>query len=220
MMKKIKTRLIVVRHGQTEWNAVDRFQGYVDTNLSNLGHKQASALADRLQGYSISTIYSSDLQRALQTAQPIAKRLGLPIISDARLRERNMGIFQGLTFAEIKKKFPTEHKKFMTWDPDYVIPDGESSRQKFERTIACFDEIAEYESGNEILVVSHGGTIDALFRYALGLSLSQPRKYKNFNASINRFYRTEDTWMLATWGEVSHLIDHALPVSQSNNATL
>lgn len=220
MKKKIKTRLIVVRHGQTEWNAVDRFQGYLDTKLSEMGRKQAAALADRLQNGNISAIYSSDLQRAMQTAQPIAQKLQLPIKVDQRLRERNMGIFQGLTFAEISEKFPQEHANFMTWDPDYIIPEGESSRQKYERTISCFDEIALAESGKDVLVVSHGGTIDALFRHALGLSLSQPRKYKNFNASINRFYRTEDTWMLATWGEVSHLIDHGIPISQSQNASL
>ncbi|KAA3616128.1 MAG: histidine phosphatase family protein [Calditrichaeota bacterium] len=220
MENKIKTQLIVVRHGQTEWNAVDRFQGHLDTNLSDLGEKQAKALASRIKDFQVEAIYSSDLKRAHSTAKPIAEKLELSITTDERLRERHMGIFQGLTFAEIAQKFPSDYKKFMTWDPDYIIPQGESARQKHDRTMACFNEIADDNLGKEILVVSHGGTIDALFRHALELKLSQPRKYKNFNASINRFFRLDDTWMLATWGEISHMLDHGLPISQSKNASL
>ncbi|MCB9501307.1 MAG: histidine phosphatase family protein [Deferribacteres bacterium] len=220
MDKSIKTQVLIIRHGQTEWNAVDRFQGHLDTNLSELGKKQAEAVAKRVKDFPITAIYSSDLKRARQTAQPIANKFNLSVQLDKDLRERHMGIFQGLTFAEIKEKHPDDYQKFMTWDPDYIIPQGESSRQKYDRSIACFTAIADRHPGEQILIVSHGGTIDALFRHALGLTLSQPRKYKNFNASINRFYRTKDSWMLATWGEVSHMIDSGLPISQSKNASL
>ncbi len=203
------TELIVIRHGQTTWNITNRFQGHLDIDLSELGKKQAERIADHLASEPIDVLYSSDLKRALDTALPLAQLKSLDVRTDTRLRERHMGIFQGYTFEQIREKFPEEYEKFMTWDPDYVMPDGESSREKYRRSIAFFEEIAAAHQGGTVAVITHGGVLDALLRFILGIPLSTPRRYKNYNASINRIIIDNRGWFLGTWGEVLHLRDLA-----------
>ncbi|HHL72987.1 MAG TPA: histidine phosphatase family protein [Bacteroidetes bacterium] len=205
MQNETTTELIVIRHGQSAWNISNRFQGHIDTELSDEGRQQAVKVAEHLAAEPIEAIYSSDLRRAMETAKPLAQKKGLPVQADTSLRERNMGIFQGLTFRDIAEKFPQEYEKFMTWDPDYLIPEGESSRQKYERTVACFQKIARENAGRTVAVFTHGGVIDALLRFILGIPLSTPRRYKNYNASINRIIIDERGWFLGTWGEILHL---------------
>ena len=199
------TELIIVRHGETEWNLDGRMQGHSDSNLTPLGLRQAEAIAARLVHEKIDAIYASDLGRAMKTAEAVSKANGLAIVPDSRLRERNMGIFQGLTFDEIRQRFPEEYQQFATRRPDYVIPDGESMQQCHDRVIAGLQAIADRHPGGRVVVVTHGGPLSAVFRHTMGLPVNAPRHWSLFNASINRFEVQETRWQLAVWGDLTHL---------------
>ena len=139
------------------------------------------------------------------TAERIAARTGHEIITDPRLRERHLGLFQGLTREEAREKHPQDSDKLDSGDPDYKIPGGESARERYERMVACIEEIAAHHPGERIVIVSHGGALRSLFYRTVGIPLSAPRAFKLFHASINRFYFENGQWKLATWGDISHL---------------
>ncbi len=199
------TGLIILRHGETVWNREDRYQGHLDSPLTPLGLEQACALAARLAASRCSALYSSDLGRARHTAEIIADKTGQRLQLDPRLRERHLGIFQGLVQSEIERKFPDDYRLFKSGDPDYVVPGGESSRQRFACAIACFEELASRHGGEQIAVVTHGGVLSALFRHTLGIPLGAPRRFARSNATWNLFTCQRKTWFLETWGDVSHL---------------
>ena len=202
-----RTQLIIVRHGQTQWNLKLIRQGHLDSPLTEMGLAQAKALGDRLARETFSALYSSDLGRAVQTAQMIAAATGHEIVTDPRLRERHLGIFQGLNGDELKEKYPEEYRLHRTMGPSYVIPGGESMRQQVERNVAYFNEIAEKHLGETIVVVTHGGVLSGFFRHALSIPLEAPRRFEFTNASLNVFTYEAGSWMLRTWGDVSHLSD-------------
>ena len=198
-------QLIVVRHGETEWNLESRRQGFLDSPLTAKGIAQGGALAQRLANDGFTSLYSSDLGRAYQTAKLISDSTGHAILVDERLRERNLGIFQGLRSDEIQKAYPEEYRQHRTRGPDYVIPRGESARQQVQRNISCLEEIAQKHLGEVIVVVTHGGGLNALFRHTLSIPLEAPRRFEFMNASINVFFYEKGYWMLQTWGDISHL---------------
>ncbi|MGH7772469.1 MAG: histidine phosphatase family protein [Candidatus Binatia bacterium] len=200
-----RTHLIVVRHGETTWNAEGRWQGHLDSPLTTGGMKQAQALAKRLMNQCFSALYTSDLGRAYQTAQIIAATTGHGLVSDERLRERHLGIFQGLRSEEIKTVYPEEYQVYTSRDPDHAIPGGESLRQQVERNIGCLEELARRHLGESIVVVTHGGVLGGLFRHTLSIPFQAPRRFEFMNASFNVFTYGERYWTVQTWGDVSHL---------------
>ncbi|CAG1000212.1 partial putative phosphoglycerate mutase, partial [Anaerolineae bacterium] len=131
------TMLCVIRHGETSWNSEGRIQGQTDVPLSTVGRAQARAVAALLVGRNFDALYSSDLQRVVHTAQPAARALGLPVRIDPRLRERHYGIFETLTYADAKIRFPEEYARFKAHDPEFDFRSGESLRAFFERSVAC-----------------------------------------------------------------------------------
>ena len=167
-----QTKLILIRNGETNHNAAGKFQGHLDSQLSERGRQQAAAVAKRLANVAFAALYSSDLKRAIQTAQPMVRETGHALIADARLRERGFGIFQNHSLHEIQEKYPKEYARFSLRDPGYIIPQGESSNQLTERTMAVFEEIAKRHAGECVVIVTHGGPIGALLRYTLNLSYS------------------------------------------------
>jgi 2,3-bisphosphoglycerate-dependent phosphoglycerate mutase len=173
--------------------------------LWNFSLKQAHALADGLLGRGIEVLYSSDLGRALQTAEIIGAKLNLSINVDPRLRERHLGSMQGLTKEEFQRRCPEEWAAFDTGDPDYVFPGGESARQRYERSVACVEELAQRHPKDNVLVVTHGGVLNGLFYKAIDIPLFKPRRFSLFNAAINSFSVKNDSWRVDTWGETSHL---------------
>jgi 2,3-bisphosphoglycerate-dependent phosphoglycerate mutase len=203
----MNTILYAVRHGETEWNSVEKQQGHLNSPLTENGIRQAQLLADGLAKKNIDILFSSDLGRALQTAEIIAKRLSLDIYTDSRLRERHLGIMQSLTRKEFEERYPAEALKFNSNDPDYVLPGGESSRQLFNRCIECAEEIAGNNAGKNVLMVGHGGVLKSFFHKATNTPLAEPRLYSLFNASINSFSISNGQWRLDTWGEIAHLQD-------------
>jgi probable phosphoglycerate mutase len=200
-----RSRVILLRHGETTWNVEGRYQGHLDSPLTPRGESQADALARRLTGVKFAALYSSDLGRARQTAGIIAQSTGDEIRPDPRLREQNLGIFQGLLKSEIKQKLADEYRLFKTAGPDHAMPGGESARKSAERSLACLEELARRHSGETIVAVAHGGTISALLRHTLGIPLGTPRRFERFNASWNVFTWDDGKWRLETWGDVSHL---------------
>ena len=201
-----------MRHGETLWNEEGLIQGHLDTDLSPTGIRQAKAIAEKLVVDKIAAIYSSDLKRSYETAEYLAARTGHKVITDSRLRERSLGIFEGLSMEEVKRKYPHEFNLYKTAGPDYVVPGGESRRQQFERAIDCIKNIAECHIGERIVIVTHGGVLNGLFRYVLDIPISVPTRFKLFNASINNFFVEKGTWLLGTWGDVSHLRDIGVTV--------
>lgn len=200
-----ETTLIVIRHGETEWNRERRMQGTTDTRLSDLGRAQAQALGLRLAGHGFTALYSSDLSRARDTARAIAEHTGRTVLTDPRLQERRFGIFEGLVAAEIKARYPEEHARFASRDPDYEVPGGESAGAFTVRCLGCLSEIAGRHPGNEVVVVTHGLVLDSLYRAAHGLGHGEPRPVPLINASVNLFGYGASAWRMVLWGDVSHL---------------
>ncbi|KAI3452050.1 hypothetical protein Pfo_008715 [Paulownia fortunei] len=198
--------IIVIRHGETEWNADHRIQGHLDVDLNGVGRQQAVAVADRLSREpKISAVYSSDLKRAFDTAEIIAKSCRvLEVTKDPDLRERHLGDLQGVVFHETAKVNPEAHKAFVSNRDDQEIPGGgESFNQLYERCTLALQRIAKKHRGERVVVVSHGGTIRALHRRA---SPHRRSTGKVLNTSVNVFHLSdEDEWSIKSWGDVSHL---------------
>jgi probable phosphoglycerate mutase len=201
-----RTQIIIVRHGQTQWNLKLVRQGHLDSPLTDRGIAQAQALAQRLAQEKFTALYSSDLGRAVQTAQIIAHATGHVVITDERLRERHLGIFQGLSGDEIRNRFPEEYRFHRTVGPTYVIPGGESVEQQVVRNMAYLNELGEKHIRETIVVVTHGGVLSGLFRHTFSIPYNAPRRFDFTNAGLNVFAYEQGNWFLQTWGDVSHLL--------------
>jgi len=203
------TRLCIVRHGETACNAEHRVQGQLDVPLNAVGQAQARAAAKVLAQEKFDAIYSSDLSRARQTAAPTAELLSMEVAIDPALRERHYGIFERLTYAEVKEKFPEDYARFHARDPDYDFRTGESLRDFSARSVAVVSRIARECEGKSVLVFTHGGVLDYLYRFITGLSLSAERDFGIPNAGLNRVALVADRWQIRAWADVAHL-DRAL----------
>ena len=176
------TRVLAIRHGETAWNAESRVQGQLDIPLNATGRWQAHRLALALAEEGIAALYSSDLLRAVQTAQALAAGSGRAIDTDPGLRERGFGVFEGLTYAEIQQRYPLPSERWRKRDPDFSAPGGETLRDFFDRSVATVTRLAAAHPGQTIAVVSHGGVLDALYRAALRIALDAPRSWQLGNA--------------------------------------
>ncbi|MBN2350978.1 MAG: histidine phosphatase family protein [Spirochaetales bacterium] len=200
------TIFIAVRHGETEWNKIGKQQGHLDSPLTPLGRKQAEALAAGLRAHRIDAFYASDLGRARETADVISRAIGLPYETDARLRERNLGIIQGFTSAEFAVHHAAELARFKGGDPDFRLSEGESERERFLRHTACLEDLAGRNPGRTVLIVTHGGALRSFMDRTLGIPLGAKRSYALPNAAINVFtIAAGNEWRLETWGGTAHL---------------
>ncbi|XP_021714263.1 phosphoglycerate mutase-like protein 4 [Chenopodium quinoa] len=198
------TEIIVVRHGETEWNALGKMQGQTDTDLNEVGRRQAVMVAERLsRDPNISAIYSSDLKRALKTAETIASRCGLEVVEDKDLRERHIGDLQGLTIIESPKINPVAFEALRSPRNDQEIPGGGESRdQLIRRCTSSMQRIAEKHRGARVVVVTHGAVIDKLYKRAIPGGTAG----RLWNTSINIFQLSEgDKWSIKLWNDKSHL---------------
>lgn len=199
------TDIVFVRHGETSWNSSSRIQGHLDSGLTRMGIAQGRAVARTLSTETFDAIYSSDLGRAMQTAELIGESLGLKVIPDRRLREKCYGVVQGLTREEFEARYPEGFAAYRGGDPDYAVPEGESQLQVHTRAVECANELAERHAGQRIILVTHGGILTCLFQHVIGLDVSSRRHFSLLNASINRFTCTAGHWRMVSWGETSHL---------------
>lgn len=198
-------KLIVVRHGETEWNVQGREMGQLDSPLTARGIQQAKALAVRLRPVGMHLLYSSDLGRALHTAALIAASCGVEFISDVALRERHMGILQGLTPAEMASQHPEVYAEYRRSPHTYEIPEGESGQQRLERSVKVLTEIALRHPAQTVAVVTHGGFLMGFFEHVLGMAPGNGWRFKKQNAAYNCFEFTNERWSLVTWNDTSHL---------------
>ena len=197
-------RILLIRHGQTDWNVEGRWQGHLDPPLNATGIKQAEALAEYLRGRAITAVYSSDLSRARMTAGRIAEALGLTVQEDQRWRELNLGVFQGLTTSEINGKYPEESRQLRENYLDYAAPQGETRRAMQERALAAYEDILAHEAGAETVVVSHGGTIRVVLLKFFGGEMLHRSVH---NTSISTIETDGTTQRLVEAAVTPHLID-------------
>lgn len=199
------TRICIIRHGETDWNVEKRIQGHVDIPLNANGQVQAGAAAAGLADQAFSAAYSSDLERAWQTAAVAARATGLMVQAARGLRERHYGILQGLTSAEILQRSPRVHARYVGRDVDYDFETGEALASFADRVVATIDSLARRHSGQSLLLVSHGGVLDICYRRATGRGLSAPRDFSIPNAALNWFEIDPAGWRLLAWADRRHL---------------
>ena len=205
------TRLIAVRHGETAWNVDTRLQGHLDIALNDKGLWQARRLAQALAHEPIAAVYSSDLARAWQTAQEIARGHALPVHPEPRLRERAFGHFEGRTFVDIERELPEQADRWRRRDPEFAPAGGGENLLEFRaRVTQAVAELADRHPGELLLLVAHGGVMDLLYRAATRQELQAPRTWQLGNAGINRMLWTEQGLTLVGWADVAHLDDDSL----------
>ena len=199
------TKFTIVRHGETEWNKTLQLQGHKDSPLTKKGIAQAELLAETIKSRKFDNLITSDLGRAIHTAQIINKNLKLSIIIDRNLRERAFGIMEGLTREEVKAKYKDAFEGYTNRVSSYEIPDGESLVEFNKRVIEAFQQIARNYKGKSILMVAHGGILDCLIRKIFNMELSSNRPFTLYNTSVNSISIEGDRWILEEWGNTDHL---------------
>ena len=199
------TTLVLVRHGETAWNVEGRIQGHLDVPLNEIGLAQAAAVGRRFRPERFDAIYSSDLIRAFRTASPIVANPEVDIIRDQRLRERNLGVLQGLTGDEGKRTQPDAWKAFKSREADLPLEGGESLGTFSKRVVGFVESMLDRHAGGRLLVVAHGGALDAAYRHASSMPLAAVRDFPIYNASVNVISHDGRRWKIESWGDISHL---------------
>jgi broad specificity phosphatase PhoE len=204
------TRVLLIRHGQSEGNAAGRFGGHSATPLSPRGRLQAEATAQALSSENLTAIYSSDLTRAVETAMPLARLTGLDVEQTEAFRERNIGVMEGLTFEEAAAQHPEQYAALIRRDFDHVLLGGESYRQRLDHTSHQLDQAIEQHTGGRICVFSHTGTICILALHLMG-ALDAPELrpvwIATANCGITRFeLRTDGFVRVLAVNDTRHLV--------------
>ena len=201
------TRILAIRHGETAWNVDGRIQGQLDVPLNEMGRWQVHRLALAVADDDLAAVYSSDLLRALETAQAVSRGCGLRVVTDVGLRERGFGEFEGLSHTEINTRWPEMGERWRRRDPTFGAPGGETLTEFFERSIATATRLAAQHAGQTIALVAHGGVMDCLYRAASRVALDAPRSWQLGNAAINRLLYTPQGFTLVGWSDTYHLDD-------------
>lgn len=199
------TRLCVIRHGETDWNAEKRIQGHTDVPLNATGRRQALAMAYTAAHQRFDALYSSDLARAVETAHALALREDQSVTPLPALRERHFGVFQGLTVNEAASLHPAAHACYLARDPHYDFVSGESLAAFAERVDTVLDRLARCHTGQTVAVVTHSGVLDVLYRRATGRALSAPRDFEIPNCALNWFTFDGHAWRLDAWADRHYL---------------
>lgn len=195
-------KVLLIRHGQTDYNREHRLQGVMQNPLNQRGRDQAACVARYLKGVSIDALYTSPILRALETAETIGKQIGLAPRSDERLREIEFGIFEGLTFAEVERRFPVAHRNWSTGYLAYKAPQGESRQDVQRRMRAAWDDLTVSSDHKSIALVSHGSAI-AIF---LGSIYAMLPDKSITNTSITTLKRREAIWEIVGFAQTPHMV--------------
>jgi broad specificity phosphatase PhoE len=206
----LNTQVLLIRHGQSEGNAEKRFGGHTATPLSPLVLRQAEATAAAIAGESINAIYSSDLLRATETAQPLSLITKLDVHQTGAFRERSVGVMEGLTFQEAAENHPEQYAALLRRDFDHVLTGGESYRQLLDRAWMKLDAVLNQHAGGRIVIFSHTGTICILALHLMG-ALDAPELrpvwISTANCGINRFEIRDDGFIrVIAINDTRHLI--------------
>ncbi|WP_233151704.1 histidine phosphatase family protein [Pelomonas sp. KK5] len=209
-MLDTSTRILAIRHGETDWNRGSRIQGHIDIPLNEMGRLQARRLAEALAGETLDVIYSSDLGRARETAAAVAAVTGAPLQLEPALRERAFGAFEGLSFDEIAERWPEDSERWRKRDLSFAPPGGESIPLFYERCVPAVLRLAQAHPGRSIAVVAHGGVLDCLYRAGARLALEAPRSWMLGNATINRLLYSPEGLTVVGWNDDFHLANLSL----------
>ena len=199
-------RLVLVRHGETDWNMVRRIQGQLDEPLNAVGVQQAKAAAARFAPGMVDAIHCSDLLRASQTAAEIGVVTGVPVVPETVWRERHFGRFQGWVYADIQREDPETYRRIEARDPDLDLQGGESLMQVRARIEAALAGLVQRYRGRRVVVVSHGGVLDAIYRLVTGKPVSEPRDFHIHNACICQLRWQAGRWEILQWADIAHLV--------------
>lgn len=207
------TKLCLIRHGETSWNAERRLQGHTDIPLNATGMLQARQMAQALKDIKLTfdVLYTSDLKRAADTANAVVELFGVDAQVDSELRERHFGALQGLSIGEAPLKRPDIWQAHTARDLEHDLEGGESIQKFALRVQNALDKIQARHTGKTILIVSHGGTLDMMYRIASKQALSAERIASVPNASLNWLTHSQDIgWAVGQWADTRHLEGPAL----------
>lgn len=208
------TRICFVRHGETDWNIEKRIQGHLDVPLNRMGRAQALAMGYHAAHYRFAALYSSDLQRTLETARALGERESLEVRPLSQLRERHYGIFQGLTAEESALRYPEAHARYAARDPHCNFETGESLLDLVVRIESAVDWLARHHVGQTICAVTHGGVLDIIYRKATGRPLEAPRDFPIPNCGLNWLQVDEHGWHIEKWADRQHLENVLVEVAE------
>lgn len=203
-----KTEIWLIRHGETDWNAEQRLQGWRDIPLNDSGKAQAKSVQRFLEQQRIAfdAVLSSDLQRAIQTAEIAFECTPESIICLPQLRERNYGIYEGHPWQSLTQLPDQPEPEINLRNPDLIVPEGESLLTFNQRIITAFNDIAVQRPNQKLAVIAHGGVIEMVWRYIQKADLSTPRPYKILNASVNHFAIDQQRhWHEIAWAQTDHI---------------
>ncbi len=196
------TKICLIRHGETDWNASKRIQGQIDVELNAKGVMQAKALSESARDFEFAAVYSSDLVRAAETARYLAAGRTLHAVCMKGLRERHFGDFQGLLNSEVQARWPAEFKRYRMGDAQFDFFSGEALLPFQQRILKVFDAFTLKHRGQQIAVVTHAGVLDVIYRQATGRLIETPRDFPIPNAVLNWFNHDAQGWQVTNWGGV------------------
>lgn len=200
--------LFLARHGETDWTNPYRYQGHRDLPLNGTGRKQARALAQRLAGETLSAVYSSDLQRALETARIVAAGHEMAVVPRAELRELNFGLYEGLSPQEVESLHPDSFPAWLANPVAVSPPEGESLAQMMERVKGFLDRVKGERQGQQVLVVGHGGSLRAILCLGLGIDLERWWSLSFECASLSVLELHDSSARLTLLNDTCHLEPH------------
>ena len=202
--QSLPTRLLFIRHAQTEWNIQRRFQGHGDSPITEEGQEQLQRLKSRLAGLEFDVVYSSDLRRTMETSKMLS---GKQRVEEPRLRERGVGILEGLNLEQIMAEHAEAFRAFRSGDKDHQIEGGESLQIALNRAWTFLEEMPEKHPGAELAAVSHAGLIRLVCKQILGLALDAPNFFQIPNTSLTQlvFSPKDRSWSLECLADTTHL---------------
>lgn len=201
---KTETEIIIVRHGQTQSNQLRRIQGQSDSPLSELGQQQALALSRRISSTYFAKLFSSDLGRAMATAEILAKPLGLSVEACPALRETCFGEAEGHTWEAVHERYPEQAADWYKHVAEARLPGGESREEVTERVMKFFEKAVSDYQGQRLLMVTHGGVLACVFSRILQIPAGIRPQCVIENTSLNILSFKDQRWKIKTWGDVQH----------------
>ena len=198
-------KLLLIRHGQTDWNLLGKYQGQTDIALSGEGIRQADLLAQNFPVDTLDIIYTSDLQRAFMTAERLAEKFSAPLYADKALRELNFGAWEGLTYQEIAERWPQEVKNLFGAPEKLQIPEGETFLMLQRRAMNKIHEIRAENEGKNVAVVAHGAISKAILTALLHIPLHYVWMLRQDNTAVNILRFDDEFVSVELLNGISHL---------------
>ena len=198
-------KLLLIRHGQTDWNLLGKYQGQTDIALSGEGIRQADLLAQNFPVDTLDIIYTSDLQRAFMTAERLAEKFSAPLYADKALRELNFGAWEGLTYQEIAERWPQEVKNLFGAPEKLQIPEGETFLMLQRRAMDKIHEIRAENEGKNVAVVAHGAISKAILTALLHIPLHYVWMLRQDNTAVNILRFDDEFVSVELINGISHL---------------